>query len=211
MFNAPTITYKRDNQLASLGGLNGSASIQEKNLVLSVVNPSVSDSRETQIVVCGAASRSGITTTLTHSDLHAHNTFERNDVVIPRAEAVQPSEDQSFCNVQNGVCNGATLARIIIWIAGRNQNHLPHLRISSLLGSQNEVSQNKYPQNELHEPRRPDCLGDGLKAFAIIKRFAEHNCDCSLSPAGRSFLVKRRSGAETEDLGSMRGLPTGVT
>jgi alpha-N-arabinofuranosidase len=91
LFNAPAITYDRDNQPASFWGLKGSASIHEKTLVLSVVNPSISDARETQIVVRGATIASGTATTLTHADMHAHNTFERNDVVVPRTEAVQPS------------------------------------------------------------------------------------------------------------------------
>jgi hypothetical protein len=41
--------------------------------------------------------------------------------------------------------NRAALARIIIWKAGGNQNHLPHLRISSLLGSQNHYCHLRRP------------------------------------------------------------------
>ncbi len=91
LFNAPAITYERDNQPASFWGLKGSASIREKTLVLSVVNPSVGDARETQIVVRGATITSGSATTLTNTDMHAHNTFEQTNVVVPRTEAVQPS------------------------------------------------------------------------------------------------------------------------
>jgi alpha-L-arabinofuranosidase len=91
LFNAPSITYDRDNQQASFWGLKGSASLQDKTLVLSVVNPSVSDARETQIVMRGATIASGSATTLTHSDIHAHNTFDQPAVVAPRTEPVQPS------------------------------------------------------------------------------------------------------------------------
>jgi hypothetical protein len=41
--------------------------------------------------------------------------------------------------------NRAALARIIIWKAGGNQNHLPYLRISSLLGSQNHYCHLRRP------------------------------------------------------------------
>src|SRR5713101_6459893 len=81
VFSAPAIQYDRDGKPAEFWGLKGSASLNQKNLCLTVVNPHVSEGRETEIVLRGATVRSGSVTTLTHSDIHAHNTFERRDVV----------------------------------------------------------------------------------------------------------------------------------
>ena len=81
LFSSPSVNYDRDGKPATFWGLRGSASLNQKNLCLTVVNPHVSEGRETEIVLRGATVRSGSVTTLTHSDIHAHNTFERRDVV----------------------------------------------------------------------------------------------------------------------------------
>jgi alpha-N-arabinofuranosidase len=57
-------------------------------LTLTVVNPHVTDPRETEIVIHGAAAKSGNVTTLTHSDIHAHNTFQQREVVVPQTMAL---------------------------------------------------------------------------------------------------------------------------
>jgi alpha-L-arabinofuranosidase len=56
-----------------------------------VVNPHVSDSRETEIVVRGATATAGSATVLTDSDIHAHNTFEERHVVVPETKALEIS------------------------------------------------------------------------------------------------------------------------
>src|SRR6266852_2526907 len=81
LFSSPSVNDDRDGKPATFWGLRGSASLNQKNLCLTVVNPHVSEGRETEIVLRGATVRSGSVTTLTHSDIHAHNTFERRDVV----------------------------------------------------------------------------------------------------------------------------------
>jgi alpha-L-arabinofuranosidase len=57
-------------------------------LTLTVVNPHVSDSREAEIAIRGAAIKSGSATVLTNSDIHAHNTFDQRNVVIPEAKTL---------------------------------------------------------------------------------------------------------------------------
>jgi alpha-L-arabinofuranosidase len=89
IFSAPTIDYDRDGKPASFWGLKGSASLHDKELTLTVVNPHVSDSKEAEIAVRGAALKSGSATVLTNSDIHAHNTFEQKQVVIPETKAVE--------------------------------------------------------------------------------------------------------------------------
>jgi alpha-L-arabinofuranosidase len=81
IFAAPSVHYTRDTKAASFWGLKGSASLHDKDLVLTVVNPHVSESRETEIRIPGATVQSGTVTVLTHSDIHAHNSFAQKDVV----------------------------------------------------------------------------------------------------------------------------------
>jgi alpha-N-arabinofuranosidase len=84
IFSSPSVNYDRDGKPSSFWGLKGSASLQDKNLVLTVVNPHVSEARETELGVRGASIRSGMVTTLTNADIHAHNTFEQRNAVTPQ-------------------------------------------------------------------------------------------------------------------------------
>jgi len=89
IFSTPTIDYDRDGKPASFWGLKGSASVRDKELTLTVVNPHVSSARESEIVLCGAALKSGKSTVLTNADIHAHNTFEQRQVVVPQTKALE--------------------------------------------------------------------------------------------------------------------------
>ncbi|MFZ0295019.1 MAG: alpha-L-arabinofuranosidase C-terminal domain-containing protein [Candidatus Sulfotelmatobacter sp.] len=60
-----------------------------KNLILTLVNPSVNEIRETKITVRSASIKSGTITVLTNSDLRAHNTFDRKDEVTPQVKDLQ--------------------------------------------------------------------------------------------------------------------------
>jgi alpha-L-arabinofuranosidase len=88
VFNAPEVSYDRDGKPASFWGLKGSASLQDKTLVLTVVNPHVSTALETEIGLRGGKAQSGSATTLTHSDIHAHNTFEQRTAVTPQTKNI---------------------------------------------------------------------------------------------------------------------------
>jgi alpha-N-arabinofuranosidase len=83
IFSAPPLSYDRDGKPASFWGLKGSASLQGKELTLTVVNPSVSEGRETEIVVRGSKPKSASATVLTNADMHARNTFEQRNAVTP--------------------------------------------------------------------------------------------------------------------------------
>jgi alpha-N-arabinofuranosidase len=91
MFSAPPVQYDRDGKTASFWGLKGAASRLQNELTLTVVNPDVGESRETEIAVRGASFKSGSATTLTHSDIHAHNTFDQREVVVPQTKSVEVS------------------------------------------------------------------------------------------------------------------------
>lgn len=91
IFSAPTIDYDRDGKPASFWGLRGSASLRDKELTLTVVNPSVSDAREAEIVIRGGALKSGSATVLTDSDIHARNTFEDRKHIVPETKSMEVS------------------------------------------------------------------------------------------------------------------------
>jgi len=89
IFSAPSITYQRDGKSATFWGLKGSASLDDRMLLLTVVNPDLSQPRETEIVVRGASVKSGQATLLTNPDIHAHNTFDQPNNVVPQARDVK--------------------------------------------------------------------------------------------------------------------------
>jgi alpha-N-arabinofuranosidase len=88
IFSSPQVHYDRDGKAAAFGGLRGSATRNGKEIVLTAVNPSVMDARETEIAVPGARIKTASATVLTHDDIHARNTFADRNVVAPRAAAV---------------------------------------------------------------------------------------------------------------------------
>ena len=94
-FSAPEVTYDRDGKPTHFWGLRGSASLQNKTLVLTVVNPHLEQARETEIAVRGASLSSGTAAVLTASDVHAHNTFDQPEVVRTKEAAVQVERDGS--------------------------------------------------------------------------------------------------------------------
>ena len=115
LFSAPGVAYKRsppspppaavaqmtppqraamDAQAqapAALWGLQGSASIKDKLLTLTVVNPHATEARETEVVVQGAAVQSGEALVLAAADIHAHNSFEAPRALEPASAAVSVS------------------------------------------------------------------------------------------------------------------------
>jgi alpha-N-arabinofuranosidase len=84
VFSAPRASYARVSGAGSLWGLAGSASLREKTLTLTVVNPHISEPREAEIAVRGAAPGSATVREITSADLRAHNTFERPKGLEPR-------------------------------------------------------------------------------------------------------------------------------
>jgi alpha-L-arabinofuranosidase len=92
-FSAPSIDYDRDGKPASFWGLKGSASLRDNELTLTVVNPHVSEVRDTQISVRGAKFKSAAATVLTHADIHAHNTFAQRDVLTPKTQSAEVKGD----------------------------------------------------------------------------------------------------------------------
>jgi len=91
IFSAPTLHYDRDAKPAAFWGLKGSASVRDKNLTITAVNPSTTDTRLAQIDLRGATAKDASMTWLTNPDIHARNTFEQRDAVIPQTKALSLS------------------------------------------------------------------------------------------------------------------------
>ena len=82
-FASPQVNYNRDGEIARFWGLNGSASQKANVVTLTVVNPSLETSLETQIMLRGRKIKTASGRVLTSSDIHAHNTFDQPDAVKP--------------------------------------------------------------------------------------------------------------------------------
>jgi alpha-N-arabinofuranosidase len=91
IFSAPNVQYDRDGQSASFWGLRGSASMRDKNLTITAVNPNTSESRLAEISLRGATVKEASMRFLSNADIHAHNTFEQRDVVVPQTKPLSLS------------------------------------------------------------------------------------------------------------------------
>jgi alpha-N-arabinofuranosidase len=82
------VSYTRNGQPATLYGLNGSASLKDRRVILTVTNPCLDATRETEVAVRGSAVRSVRAVVLAAPDVHAHNTFASPGAVAPKEQAV---------------------------------------------------------------------------------------------------------------------------
>jgi alpha-N-arabinofuranosidase len=69
-------------------GLNGSASINGKTITVTAVNPDARSPREAELNVGGATITRASARVLTSSDIHAHNSFDNPNGILPRNEDV---------------------------------------------------------------------------------------------------------------------------
>ena len=91
VFSAPNVHYDRDGQSASYWGLKGSASVRDKNLTITAVNPSTNEPRLAEIALRGAIIQEASMRFLSNADIHAHNDFEQREVVVPQMKSLNMS------------------------------------------------------------------------------------------------------------------------
>jgi alpha-N-arabinofuranosidase len=97
IFSSPEIHYDRDGKPATFSGLSGSASLNHKDLTLTVVNPHISEAREAEIAIRGANIRATVAAVLTNSDIHAHNSFAHPDALVPATKNLAlPAKNARF-------------------------------------------------------------------------------------------------------------------
>lgn len=85
LVSAPRSTYLRAGSPATIRGLSASASRRDKQVVVTVTNPDLKQTRETEITLRGATIREIKVTTLGDGDARAHNTFANPHAVELRA------------------------------------------------------------------------------------------------------------------------------
>lgn len=86
LVSAPSISYQRVDAGGTLFGLSGSASLKDRTVTLTVVNPHVSETREAEIALRGATIASMRAQVLRAADIHAVNSFEQPEAVVPKSE-----------------------------------------------------------------------------------------------------------------------------
>jgi alpha-L-arabinofuranosidase len=92
IFSSPNLHYDRDGQSAAFWGLRGSASLRDKNLTITAVNPSTSEPRLAEIALKGASIKEASMNFLSNADIHAHNTFDQREVVVPQTKRLSATE-----------------------------------------------------------------------------------------------------------------------
>lgn len=85
-FLAPRVSYTRHEQPSDFWGLAGSASLNGQQVTLTVVNPDLTNERETEIIVGGARISSCQARVLSARDVHTHNSFDHPRALEPRDE-----------------------------------------------------------------------------------------------------------------------------
>ena len=87
LISAPAVGYERNGRPATLWGLNGSASRRQGAITLTLVNPSLDQTREAEVALRGAKPTSMTTRTLRAAEPGAHNSFEQPNTVASPPEA----------------------------------------------------------------------------------------------------------------------------
>jgi alpha-N-arabinofuranosidase len=84
-FELPKLaSASKEEKPQSLWSLNGSASLHDKTLIVTVVNPHATQPRVCEIAPRGATVKSGRARVLTSTDLMAHNSFAHPEALTPR-------------------------------------------------------------------------------------------------------------------------------
>jgi len=96
LFSAPRISYARENGRASFWSLGGSATLKNRTLTLTVVNPHITEPSIAEIAVRGGTVKSVRASVIAAPDIHAHNTFDRPAAVQPRDTAASSASGSTL-------------------------------------------------------------------------------------------------------------------
>jgi alpha-N-arabinofuranosidase len=88
---APAVEFRVGSDRRQLFGLAGSASVREKAMTLTLVNPHDSEPVAAAVNLKGGAARAARRTVLTHAQANAHNTFERPNELVSQSGDVEVS------------------------------------------------------------------------------------------------------------------------
>lgn len=87
-FEADDISFLVGSEKRQFWGVNGSASLTDKTVCLTVVNPNVENPLEATIHLSEGGAKEATARILTHDDIHAHNTFDMPQNVVPYTEPI---------------------------------------------------------------------------------------------------------------------------
>jgi len=93
--SAPQAAYSRNGRPASIPGLSASASLNAKQLTVTATNTHLTEDRETEISIRGAAINSIKVWTLSAPDVHACNTLANPNAVAPREQTISATSKTS--------------------------------------------------------------------------------------------------------------------
>ncbi len=97
----PDVEYSlADNATAAMPSVSGSASVKGRTMHLSLVNVLADQPMPVTVTVRGGNGRIADAKVLSHSDIHAHNTFDAPGRVRPRAVDLQASGSTFTCVLQ---------------------------------------------------------------------------------------------------------------
>jgi alpha-N-arabinofuranosidase len=93
VFNLPPL---KESKSPALSALAGSASLKDRRLVLTVVNPSTEEALEARVVIRGGKVKGGNGQLVTADDIHAHDTFEQPHAVVTQPTEVRVSDGEAI-------------------------------------------------------------------------------------------------------------------
>ncbi|NOT59914.1 MAG: alpha-L-arabinofuranosidase [Acidobacteria bacterium] len=97
--SAPRASYTRAGKPATIRGLSASASRKDKLVTITVTNPDLTQTRETEIALRGAAIKEVKVITLGGGNVKAHNSFEQpNAVGLKEGKAVLRADGAVTCS-----------------------------------------------------------------------------------------------------------------
>jgi alpha-N-arabinofuranosidase len=95
--DAPSLGFSAPDGAGNLFGLAGSASLRDRTLTLTIVNPAIGTPVEATIGLrCAAATGTAEEVVLTHDDIHAHNTFDAPETITLSTPRSVPCAGSSF-------------------------------------------------------------------------------------------------------------------
>ncbi|MCI0524638.1 MAG: alpha-L-arabinofuranosidase, partial [Acidobacteria bacterium] len=82
--SSPRLSFTRNGRPATMRGLNGSASLRDRQVILTASNPDPNAAMQTEITIHGAMVKEVSALTLAAKDIRAHNSFDNPRAIEPQ-------------------------------------------------------------------------------------------------------------------------------
>src|SRR3989304_4646583 len=84
LFETELVIFKRGDKEEALPLVAGSASLKGKILFVTLTNTHASSAVEARVNLLGGAAAKGVTARILSGEIHAHNTFDQPEALIPQ-------------------------------------------------------------------------------------------------------------------------------